>query len=306
MLDRKIIIDCDPGTDDALALFLASAYLRERVICLFSTYGNTVLSHTHANLTGLASLLGLGDIPVVKGASAPMGKDGFHPTDYHGENGLCGIVLPPTSVKESGEGADAVYELIRDHGKAVYVALGPLTNLAELLTRHPDAVEYLDEVVIMGGGFVLGNTDCGAEYNFSLDPHAVSVVLSSPVKKTLVPLDLTHTLEFSEGDLAETVGLSRRELCEDSASVRHVLGRIFYANLDTALKNGHVGAIVHDAAAVACLCGGIAYSAEVKKVASDGFGRLFADEAGADLRVVTEMSKNGLTALMKRAFLLLK
>ncbi len=158
MLEKNIIIDCDPGTDDALALLLASVYGKERVLCLVSTYGNVPVRYTHSNLEALADLLGMGDVPVLRGADCPMGKDCFSATDYHGGNGLLGITLCElTDAECESDGTEKLYEMIRGREKVIYVALGPLTNLALLLRRYPEAAEHIAEVIIMGGGIEIGN-----------------------------------------------------------------------------------------------------------------------------------------------------
>ncbi len=303
MVHRKIVLDCDPGTDDALALLLASVYLKERLLCLVSTYGNVPLCRTHSNLKGLAALLGMGEVPVVRGVAYPLGKSDFAATDYHGENGLCGISLP-ILVKEDDheDGIDRLYERICGEEKVIYAAVGPLTNLAELLRRYPDASERIECAVIMGGGIRLGNTPCGAEYNFSLDPQAVGEVLKSPLKITLVPLDFTHTLAFSEDEVAEIVGLSREELETSGESAYHTFGRIFYGNLDSSLKNGNRGAIIHDGAAVAGLCPGIFCETEENFLRSDETGRLFTESHGKIADVAVRMQKEALAMLMKEGF----
>ncbi len=305
--NRKIVIDCDPGTDDALALLLASVYFGEQVICLVSTYGNVPLYHTHANLKGLAALLGMEQVPIVCGASHPLGKTGFVSTDYHGGNGLCDIRLPLSSNAENEEvGLDRLYELIMEGEKVTYAAFGPLTNLAELLRRHPDAAERIERTVIMGGGVEIGNTACGAEYNFSLDPEAVAVVFESPLKITLASLDFTHTLAFSENELEEIIGASREALGQDETSVYHIFGRIFYGNLESSLRNGNEGAIIHDGAAAAYLCPGISCEAAEKCVRSDHMGRLLWDREGRRVEMLSRMDKSALADLMKEGFRLLR
>ncbi len=306
MDDRKIVIDCDPGTDDALALLLVSVYLRERVLCLFSTYGNAALSHTHSNLLGLSHLLGLEGVPVVCGASCPLGKTGFVPTDYHGKNGLCGIELGISADVENSDGVDDVYDLIRENGRVVYIALGPLTNLARLLICHPDAVSMIDEVIIMGGGFAVGNTEWGAEYNFSLDPAAVSVVLGSSLKKVLAVLDFTHTLAFSEAEVEAIVGVAEESLQNDVRSAFDMMGRLFYRNLESSLRNGNEGAIIHDGAAVAYLCCRDDCTMEVKRVGWDHVGRLFESESGQKMNVIGVMPKEALAERLWNAFLSVK
>jgi len=301
--DRKIIIDCDPGTDDAIALLLASVYLREEILCVLSSYGNSPSENTYANLLGLAELLHFDSRRVFRGSSYPVGKDGFDATDYHGANGLCGIVLPYTPLYYRDEDGIAwVYNLMKDAGEVVYIALGPLTNLAELLERYPDAERKIGEVVIMGGGFAVGNTECGAEYNFSLDPAAVSVVFRSSVKKLLVPLDLTHTLALNRGEIEEIVGKKKGDLKDDVRLAHDVFGRILYGNLENSLKDGNEGAIIHDGAAVACLCSGCTCFCESVSVISDRFGRVFTDTCGNQVRIVKRMSKAELIGLMKKAF----
>ncbi len=303
--NRNIIIDCDPGTDDALALLLASVTLRERLLCLLSTYGNAALSHTHGNLCGIARLLGL-DCEILRGAVCPMGKEDFTPTHYHGENGLCGITLPREEADAAG--LERVYALMRAAGCVTYVAVGPLTNLALLLGRYPDAAEYIEEMVIMGGGLEVGNVlpdGCGGfrgEYNFSLDPCAVEAVLRCPVRKVLAPLDLTHTLAFSVEEVAEMVGASAGEVRWERLTVRDMFGAVFYRNLESALREGHDGAIIHDAAAVAYVAARDACVVEEKRLVCDGDGCIAEAADGAAVEVILRMDKVRLKEMLRAAF----
>lgn len=291
----KIIIDCDPGTDDAFALLLASVQLRERLAGLLSCYGNSTLANTHANLVGLRGLLSLDSVPVYRGSACPMGKSAFVPTDYHGSDGLCGVVLPRTSPLADEEALEAVYDLIRREGKVIYLVLGPLTNLARLLLRHSDCAEMLEAAVIMGGGLGLGNTASGAEYNFSLDPAACDMVLRSPVKKVLVPLNLTHTLAFDEKEMGEMAG-------KGSGEAHGIFLELFRRNYASAIREGHGGAVIHDAATAAFLCDPTACEVREMLLWCDGAGRLHEGEAGQAVSVLTRMSKAFMKGLLAEAF----
>lgn len=268
----SLLIDTDPGTDDALALLLAAAFFRDRDVALLSSYGNTVLSHTHRNLVGLTALFRW-DVPVFRGAALPLGNRPFTPTDYHGENGLCGVELPDAEkhgtadanagMEQASDGLAAAAQYLLAHPQTTYIALGPLTNLARLFTLWPDAASSLREVVIMGGGLNVSNVEGGAEYNFSMDPAAVETVLSLPLKKTLAPLDLTHTLAFSAGECGEIVeealtrgqtkGHSLKGDRQESGTPFRLMTEIFLRNLSTSLAHGNSGALIHDASTLAYL-----------------------------------------------------
>jgi len=298
-INRHIIIDCDPGTDDALALYVASLHIRESVLAVLSSYGNSTLTNTHANLLGLGGLLSL-ECEYLRGAAAPLGKDSFIPTDYHGENGLCGIVLPPpTHIEEHTNGIARAAELLSTAGPITWIALGPLTNLASLLNQHPDAIYNIEEIIIMGGGLAFGNVPSGAEYNFSLDPHAVDAVFACPVQKTLVPLDLTHTLAFSEAEVEQITGAAASELRWETLLPRDVFGEIFFRNLSSAQKNGHDGAIIHDAATLCYLLCPEACTARQKRLTCDALGRIAESENGYPVNVVTTMKKSAMAMLLK-------
>lgn len=300
--DRNIIIDCDPGTDDALALALASVYMKENIICLFSSYGNAALDNTHRNLLGLADLLGI-RTTVLRGFSCPAGKSEFVATDYHGENGLCGITLPvPSAHIEHDNCVDKVYELIKTNRKVTYVVLGPLTNLAELLSGYPHVIDMIDEVVIMGGGLQIGNTSCGAEYNFSLDPPSDYTVLNSPVRKVLATLDLTHSLAFSASEVEQIVGSSRSDSLCAPPFPYSIMSEIFYRNLESSINHGNNGAIIHDAATIAYLLSPRECVIETNRLQCDDKGRLVEAQDGAPAERIKRMDKNYLKNLLKGTF----
>ncbi len=330
--NRNILIDCDPGTDDALALLLVSACLvsdfpnqgnhptvasSNPALCFLSSYGNATLHHTHRNLLSLVEFLGLSG-EIYRGAACPMGELPYTPTCYHGENGLCGISLPLSADTTVG-GIDDAAQRIRGAERVTYVATGPLTNAAELLIRHPDVISHIEEIVIMGGGIGLGNMPSGAEYNFSLDPRAVAEVLACPIRKVLAPLNLTHTLAFLPDAVEEIVGATAAELRWDTLRRRDLFGEIFFRNLSSALTEGHKGAVIHDAATIAYLADPSCCSLEKVRLRCDAAGRIFEEDAaniggaslgevgtiketGAEVFVIRSMDKQRLKALLHAAF----
>ena len=194
---RKIIIDTDPGQDDALALMTAFG-AREQLSVLGVTCvaGNVPLNLTSINALKICELSGVFDVPVFKGCKAPLKRKLITAEHVHGKTGLDGTNL---SVKKKElELTDAVDFIIdctekyRDE-KITICALGPLTNIAKVLTKNPKVTESIEEIVLMGGGFFEGgNITPAAEFNIYVDPEAAKIVLESGVKVTMLPLDVTH------------------------------------------------------------------------------------------------------------------
>ncbi len=298
---NKIIIDCDPGTDDAIALALASVLMKSRIIGMISSYGNTILSNTHRNLVDIAELLNI-DSTIFYGSAHPIDKPEFVVTDYHGDNGLCGIKLHSNiKLSENKIPFDMVYNLIRKNKKVVYIATGPLTNLATLITNHPDITDMIEKVVIMGGGLKIGNTPCGAEYNFSLDPTANNIVLKSCVEKVLITLDLTHTLSLSEPEIEELVGSHRLDYT-NNVSPYQVMAEILYRNLYSSLAHGNDGAIIHDAATIAYLNAPEKCTICEIPLKCDGNGCLSISEDGSIVKFVESLDKSYLMSTFKKIF----
>ena len=158
----------------------------------------------------------------------------------------------------------------------------------------------------MGGGIEIGNTDSHAEYNFSLDPEAVSAVLEAPMKKTLALLDFTHTLAFSEAEVRWMVGAERESLKADNTLPYSVFGRLFYGNLDSSLKNGNEGAIIHDGAAFGYLLWRDAYETAVNTVCTDEAGRLFRSTKGHSVWLMDKMDRGIFAQRIKAAFCALR
>lgn len=193
---RKIIIDTDPGQDDALAMLLAFASDRLEVLGVTAVAGNVPLALTSVNARKVCELAGRTDMRVFAGASEPIDRPLVTAENVHGKTGLDGPDLPePTMPLQPGHAVDFIIETLLAHppGEVTLCTLGPLTNIAMALQRAPEIADRIGQIVMMGGGFFEGgNTTPAAEFNIYVDPHAAHVVFTSGIKLTMHPLDVTH------------------------------------------------------------------------------------------------------------------
>jgi len=208
-------------------------------------------------------------------------------------------VLPPPSEKGALE---SLYEIIKEHKNIKYIAIGPLTNLARLFDSFPNAVDYIDELIIMGGGFDVSNMPHNTEYNFCMDPVAVGKILSCPVKKVIAPLDMTHQLAFSLPDIEDMTGVKRDLLSGDMSDAFTVLATLFYLNYDTSVKNGNDGAIIHDATTLAYLFDKNKCDLQEYKIISDEYGAISKHSDGYDVTVIEKIDRDFVKNLLKRSF----
>src|SRR5271165_1562702 len=194
---RRIIIDTDPGIDDAVAILLALAAPGELEI-LVAVAGNLPLPQTERNARRVCELAGRTDIPVYAGCARPLLRPLATAQHIHGETARDRLLLPePTMGLRAQHGVDFLVETLRaaEAGTITLCALGPLTNIAMALVKAPEVAGRIAELVIMGGAcFELGNVTPAAEFNIHVDPHAAAIVIESGVPITMMPLDVTHQL----------------------------------------------------------------------------------------------------------------
>lgn len=194
-MSRKVIIDTDPGLDDAVAILFALACGRFDVLGLTTVAGNIGLERTTANASSLLTVMGRSDIPVISGAARAMLRDNIDAIVIHGNDGLRGVTLPPPT---PAQGTDAVAWLAETllaepSGTVDILALGPLTNIAWLIDHHPKAAGRIGQLIVMGGAIVEpGNAGPASEFNFASDPEATALVLHADIRTTIVPLDVTR------------------------------------------------------------------------------------------------------------------
>ncbi len=193
---RKIIIDTDPGQDDAVAILLALASLELEVLGLSIVAGNVPLHHTVRNALTLCELAGRPDLPVYAGCDRPISRRLVTAEHVHGKTGLDGITLPEPAIQASpGHAVDFLIETLRREapGTITLVPIGPLTNIATAFQRAPDIIPRVQEIVLMGGAyFEVGNITPAAEFNIYVDPEAAKLVFASGVPLVVMPLDVTH------------------------------------------------------------------------------------------------------------------
>jgi inosine-uridine nucleoside N-ribohydrolase len=187
-----ILLDCDPGHDDAIALLLALASPELDLLGVTTVAGNQTLEKTTANALRVLELAGRADVPVAAGADRPLVRGLEVAAHVHGESGLDGPELPPPRVERVRERAVAfLAERIRARaGRVTLVATGPLTNVALLLALEPDARP--ERIVLMGGAIGEGNRTPAAEFNVWCDPEAAARVFASRIETTMIGLDVTH------------------------------------------------------------------------------------------------------------------
>jgi pyrimidine-specific ribonucleoside hydrolase len=200
-MTTPIVIDCDPGHDDAIAILLALASPEVELRGITTVAGNQTLDKTTRNALKVLELAGRTDIPVAVGADAPLTRVLRTAANVHGESGLDGPDLPePTTAPVDGHAADRLAEWLEPG--VVLVPTGPLTNVALLLERHPDVRDRLERIVWMGGAIAEGNTTPAAEFNAYVDPEAAAAVFGSGIPVTMIGLDITHMALF-DGSHAE-------------------------------------------------------------------------------------------------------
>lgn len=192
---KKIILDCDPGHDDAVAILLALGNPEIEIVGITTVGGNQSLEKVTYNARAMLEAAHAHDIPVYAGSDRPLVREQEVAESIHGETGLDGVELPvPTRPLEDMHAVNFIVKTIMESepGTITLVPTGPLTNIALALRMEPRIAERVSEVVLMGGGFHEGNWSAVAEFNIIVDPEAAHIVFNAPWKLTMVGLDLTH------------------------------------------------------------------------------------------------------------------
>jgi len=194
-MSTTIILDCDPGIDDALAIAFAAGSPAIELAGLTTVAGNVELAKTTANALAVASFVGLGSVPVTAGCGTPLLRPALHAGHVHGESGLGGAVLPtPARTAEAGHAIDFIIAAAAAApGEITLVATGPLTNIGLALRREPRLAPWVGDFVIMGGSASRGNVSPAAEFNIWADPEAAAIVFGAqwPNGVRMIGLDVT-------------------------------------------------------------------------------------------------------------------
>jgi purine nucleosidase len=251
MTARKIIIDTDPGQDDAVAILLALASPGEiEVLGLTCVAGNVPLALTAKNARMVCELAGRPDLNVFAGCDRPLGRDLITAEHVHGKTGLDGPVLSdPVMQLQDAHAVDFIIETLRSEpaGSVTLVPIGPLTNIATAFQAAPEIVGRVAEIVLMGGAyFEVGNITPAAEFNIHVDPDAAALVFGSGVPLVVMPLDVTHKALVTKprNDAFRAIGNSVGKAVADMTD--------FFERYDRE-KYGAEGAPLHDPCTVAYL-----------------------------------------------------
>jgi inosine-uridine nucleoside N-ribohydrolase len=196
----KILIDCDPGHDDAVAILFAARHLD--LVGVTTVHGNNALENTTRNALAVLELAGI-DVPLAKGCAEPLVQKSIGISPVHGEGGLEGVELAaPTRKPVATHAVDFIVETASRHrGELVLAAIGPQTNIALALAREPLLKEWVREITVMGGSTTQGNITPAAEFNIFCDPEAASAVFESGIAIRMVGLNVTRRTGFEEGDI---------------------------------------------------------------------------------------------------------
>ena len=247
---RDIIIDTDPGQDDAVAILLALASPELNVLGLTCVAGNVPLERTSFNARQVCELAGRADVPVFAGCDRPMGRGLVTAEHVHGASGLDGALLPdPVMTLQSTHAVDFIIDSLRAAPpKTITLCpLGPLTNIATALQRAPDIAERIAQVVLMGGAyFEVGNITPAAEFNIYVDPEAAQLVFQSGLDLVVAPLDVTHKA-LTNPAWSAALRAKNHPVCEVVAGWTE-----FFERFDTE-KYGSEGAPLHDPCVIAYL-----------------------------------------------------
>lgn len=287
---QKIIIDTDPGQDDAVAILLALGSDELEVLGITAVAGNVPLPLTVRNALSVCELAGRPDLPVFAGCAAPLDGPLVTAEHVHGQTGLDGIALPEPSMRaQDRNGVDFIIDTLRAEpaGTVTLVAVGPLTNIATALRRAPDIASRVQRIVLMGGAyFEVGNITPAAEFNIFVDPTAAAEVFACGADLVVIPLDVTHKALTSPPWIEEIGRLGRVGAVAASWTG-------FFERFDRA-KYGSEGAPLHDPCAVAWLIAPALFSGRRINVEIETEGRWTRGMTVADWWGVTDRRPNAL------------
>ncbi len=291
-MTAKIIIDTDPGQDDAVAILLALAAPEAiEVLGITAVAGNVPLALTQKNARIICELAGRPDVRVFAGCDRPMVQPLVTAEHVHGKTGLDGIALPdPTMPLQATHAVDFIVETLRSQpaDTVTLCPLGPLTNVATAFRAAPDIVARVQQIVLMGGAyFEVGNITPAAEFNIYVDPEAADIVFKSGVKLTVMPLDVTHRVLTTRPRIEAIRALG--------SPVGHAVAQWtdFFERFDMA-KYGHDGAPLHDPCVIAYLLAPHLFSGRQINVEIETVSALTRGMTVADWWGVTDRAKNAM------------
>ncbi len=247
-MTERIILDCDPGHDDALAMILAAGNPGIELVAVTTCAGNQTLEKVTRNALSVCAIAGI-DVPVAAGCRGPLVRPQMVAPDIHGESGLDGPVLPaPVRELDPRHAVDLIIDevMAAEPGTLTLVPTGPLTNIALAMNKEPRIIERVKQVVLMGGGYTRGNRTPAAEFNIIADPEAAQAVFAGAWKVVMVGLDLTHQATADE-DVVARIAAIGSPLSEFVVEILRFFGKTYREH------QGFDAPPVHDLCCVAWL-----------------------------------------------------
>ncbi len=290
MAKHTIILDCDPGQDDAVNLLLAMSSPDDlEILGITTVAGNVPLALTESNARLMCDIGGRGDIPVYAGCSKPMVRDLITAEHVHGKSGIDGVgITEPAHPLQEQHAVDFIIDTLRasDDNTITLVPSGPLTNIGTAFTKAPDTVQKVKEIVLMGGAMrESGNCSPSAEFNILVDPHAADIVFKCGRPITQIGLDASHQV------------LSTRERIDrikdiDNAPARATVGMIDFFNRHDMAKYNFEGAPLHDPCTVAYLLSPEIFQGKICNVSIETESELTMGHTAVDFWHVTDRPRN--------------
>ena len=271
---HKVIIDTDPGVDDAFALLLAMRSPELKVLAVTAVAGNVPLSVTLPNSLRLVEIAGHSDIPVASGAASPLTRKLVTAAYAHGNNGLAGVQFPAAKLQPIKEpAADLICRLVRDSaGEISIIGIGPLTNVALALRQDPEIASKIHSIVLMGGSLSGGNVSPAAEFNFYVDPEAAGMVFDSGVPIRMVGLDVTRKVTLTEQHV-DALRAGKGKVSEAAARIAEAVMKMAHD------EKWHGGPNLHDPLAVSSMIDRDILTFEDYHVEIETSGRITAGES---------------------------
>jgi inosine-uridine nucleoside N-ribohydrolase len=287
---RRVVLDCDPGHDDAMAILLAAASPALELVAITTVAGNQTLDKVTLNARRVCSVAGITDVPIAAGCDRPIRREQVVAGDIHGASGLDGVDWgEPTVGLDPRHGVDVIVEAA-EAGPLTLIAVGPLTNVATALERAPHIAANLERISIMGGAIGLGNRTPSAEFNIYVDPEAAAAVFASGVPITLLPLEATHRALATDEVLERIAALG-----SPVAAMSIALMRFFAETYERVF--GFDAPAVHDPCAVAAVIEPSIITTRHVNVMIDTSSGIGAGRTACDIHGVTGNPENADVAI---------
>ena len=285
-----VILDCDPGVDDAIAFLLARQLPQLNVLAITSVAGNVGLEHTTYNALGLVEFLDW-DVPVYRGAAGPIFRRRVEAAQVHGSNGMAGFDLPHSRHEVEGVNAwDAIHQYaLEQQGMLEIIAIGPLTNLAMAFLKYSDLPSLIKRIVIMGGATAMGNATPAAEFNIYADPEAADIVFCSGVPVNMCGLDMTMKALMTPAELEQVAALGSKQAVFFRDVVQNIVGFM--------KRIGITGINMHDPAAVLYAADDSIFTAYPAGIRVETKGSITQGKTVTDLFSDAKWPKNGFAVM---------